>query len=258
MNQQELRLVRALIDNLASIRQEIQAIRVNQEATEQNRKNQPVRPMLIELEPDSRIPIPIGEHYETENRARHSERRKARTVLEILGIVAGIAYAIVTYFQWQDFRESVLLDQRAWIGPIGMSDPQFSENGQSVYLKEGNTSTFVTSISNTGKTPSALGSIRSSFRVLPRGAKFTPRYPEAARNLGPIWPGHAVRLVSPQTEVMGNIALQAYKSGSSVLYVFGEIVYPDVFKKIHTTRFCVYLVPNLAGFTDCDTYNEIN
>jgi len=57
---------------------------------------------------------------------------------------------------------------------------------------------------------------------------------------------------------MGKFAIAAYKSGAVVLYVFGEIRYEDIFKEPHVTRFCMYLVPSLAGFTDCSVYNEVN
>jgi hypothetical protein len=42
---------------------------------------------------------------------------KWRTLLEIFGILAGIGYAVVTYFQWQEMRKQTIEANRAWMAP---------------------------------------------------------------------------------------------------------------------------------------------
>jgi hypothetical protein len=43
------------------------------------------------------------------------------------------------------------------------------------------------------------------------------------------------------------------------LYTYGQITYDDVFDRTHETDFCFRWDPKLgAGFTRCDTFNEVN
>jgi hypothetical protein len=46
-----------------------------------------------------------------------ARRWRWRKFLEIVGIVAGIGYAVVTYFQWQEMRTQTMEANRAWLAP---------------------------------------------------------------------------------------------------------------------------------------------
>jgi hypothetical protein len=44
-------------------------------------------------------------------------RLKWKSALEVIGIIAGIGYAIITFLQWRDLGRNFKDSQRAWVGP---------------------------------------------------------------------------------------------------------------------------------------------
>ena len=66
MTEKELRAWKSLADSLRVVSQQIHAIHEYQKVADTNRNTQPVRPIPIEIEPNSRISVAIREHYETE------------------------------------------------------------------------------------------------------------------------------------------------------------------------------------------------
>jgi len=50
----------------------------------------------------------------------------------------------------------------------------------------------------------------------------------------------------------------SYTSGKNILYMYGSITYEDVFGVKHHTTVCMYLLPDLSAFTDCETYTEVD
>lgn len=150
-------------------------------------------------------------------------------------------------------------DQRAWVGPIDTVGPQFKDaNGQPIYFAEGQRASLGVVIANSGKTPARRVEHRFSYRTLPNGTPFTPRYPQPPRQAGVIQPGARPQLVIATETAPTAQNIQTYRSGSQILYLFGHVTYEDIYGKPHYTTFCMYLLADLSAFGDCDTYNDAN
>jgi hypothetical protein len=48
------------------------------------------------------------------NKSREESKPRWRQTLDVVAILAGIGYAIVTYWSWRDLRQNFKVDQRAW------------------------------------------------------------------------------------------------------------------------------------------------
>ena len=46
--------------------------------------------------------------------------------------------------------------------------------------------------------------------------------------------------------------------GLKILYIYGTLNYDDVSQRHHYTKFCIYLLSDLTGFTACDKNNDAN
>jgi hypothetical protein len=151
------------------------------------------------------------------------------------------------------------LDQRAWICQTAVLPPVFRDGNRSVYLKDGEQTSLSTGIVNSGKTPARNVMQENSYRTLPFGVAFSPRYPGGgSRRVGVILPGVPFQLATPVTERVTSAQVNTYVTGANVLYLYGRISYDDIFGQAHETTYCMYLLRDLTAFTDCDTYNEAN
>jgi hypothetical protein len=150
------------------------------------------------------------------------------------------------------------VDQRAWVGATEMlpPPPAFTENGKRLYLKEGQQSVFQFYLANSGKTPASSVLFRISYRTLPASVSFAPRYPTQPTKAGVLQPGSKFIVESPATELATLTQIATYQTGTNILYFYGEIRYDDIFGLKHHTTFCVYMLRDLTGFSDCNTYNE--
>jgi hypothetical protein len=149
-------------------------------------------------------------------------------------------------------------DQRAWVGQTDILPPVFTDGGKAVYFKDGERTRFTVFIVNSGKSPAKNVAQSTSYRTLGSKIKFSPRYPGESDNRGVIQPGLRLALNPPETNRATRQMIETYASGENVLYLYGRITYDDIFDRPHQTTFCVYLLRDLANFTDCTTYNDAN
>jgi hypothetical protein len=147
------------------------------------------------------------------------------------------------------------LDQRAWLGPTEMLQPGFLDGTKRVYLREGEPAQFGVGISNTGKTPARNVIQQTSYISIPSNIGFRPRYPGSRQHVGVIHPNAKIWATTPWTGPLLKPQITDATRGAVRLYFFGTITYDDVWEKTHHTTFCFYLVNDLSGFTNCDTYN---
>jgi len=59
---------------------------------------------------------------------------------------------------------------------------------------------------------------------------------------------------TPLTEEM----VDSVRTRKSLYYLYGEILYEDIWNQPHYTHFCVFLRPDLKGFFHCNTYNDVD
>jgi hypothetical protein len=199
-----------------------------------------------------------------------------------------IFYAAVAVFQWQLMKESAVqtagqvdklidqakrladtsktaldatvenfrLEQRAWVGPILVLPPEYTEGNKRLYVKEAQPIKCGIEITNSGKTPAK--NVQYSIIVQALKPPKVPILKESTgrRDITVLQPNMTLKISYPPITGVTKSDIAALSRGQDVLYMYGIIRYDDVFKKTHWTTFCVYLAPDLATFSSCPYYND--
>jgi hypothetical protein len=154
-------------------------------------------------------------------------------------------------------------DQRAWVGPVGALPPQFTENGQHVYIKVGEKLAFGFELSNTGKTPARNLTSIMSAHAYRAGERFVPDYkfysgrPKEPGTVGVLFPGVRMDVLSDVNGPSANKPdTDLLLKGERIFYIYGKVTYTDVFGKSHQTTFCNYVRKDLTALISCETYNN--
>jgi hypothetical protein len=151
------------------------------------------------------------------------------------------------------------LDQRAWVGPIDVDPAPFLEGTEHVYLKTGEKPRFSFEISNSGKTPALQLTTRLATQVYKSSERFLPDFnkPTTPSTVAVLFPGAKLRVETSESHgVVAPEHVSALTSGDFVFYVYGEILYDDVFGAHHKTTFCTFVQKSLTKLTSCSTYNH--
>lgn len=191
--------------------------------------------------------------------------RRWKPFLEIAALVAGIGYAIVTYYQWRDLRDNFKVEQRAWIGVMGV--------GIEGLVSGTVTARFPLTITNTGKTPARFVEFRSNLGYVrhPNGkpeemigigggesekivGDFDPaRKPKNTNRAGTIQPGAQNQILHTAIFSSGiGVTPDEIMTGNKTVFLQGIIWYTDIFGGEHWTRYCFqfwYFQP--TGFIPC-------
>lgn len=139
--------------------------------------------------------------------------------------------------------------QRAWVVMAGTSTIDLSPDKEISIAVE---------LKNVGKSPANL---RNSIAGIAVGATsgfttnpdYAPRGGEpSVATLGPDQPTY-VNLKAPP---LPKPIIEAIQSGKVRLYVYGRILYSDIFKRSRRTLFCSYYVAPGRGLDICATHNE--
>lgn len=101
MSEREIRILRAIAENLRAISEEMHALHEEQQTTATTVNVPPPWPIPIHIEADPRMPMALREYYEAENRYRNSKRRKLKAILDSVGIFSALAVAILTLLTFQ-------------------------------------------------------------------------------------------------------------------------------------------------------------
>jgi hypothetical protein len=178
-------------------------------------------------------------------------RRKSvrwKSVLETIGIVAGIGYAIVTYLQWRDIKNNFIIDQRAWLGVTEVKTDPIGEGMK-----------FAPILVNSGKTLASDVVQRGGWKVFP-----VSTIPDINQQIGQqseffhgvIFPNGRRELSNKSSRSLTKGDADGLLNGSSVLYVFAKVNYRDIFRKERVTRFCLMLDPETDKFVPCPFYKD--
>lgn len=164
------------------------------------------------------------------------------SVLKVASMVAGIAYALVTFYQWRDLRHNFVVDSRAWVMPFEYKrTTDFSGNvvGANLFYK------------NTGKTPAldlhifvgwAPGDSLIPNRDVP--SDNSPKFALAPNGVGNSAP-------NIPTDVVKGVM-----NGNPGGFIFGTIWYKDVFGHAHWNQYCTGIGPHFDYFTACTIHKE--
>lgn len=176
--------------------------------------------------------------------------KRWKSIVEFVGILFAIGYAIVTGLQWYELHHNFRVDERAWIGATSISG--FPQIGKQLLV--------TIMFKNTGKTPALKVFPFFNYQFVSKGDKFVF---ETHRK-----PGN--QLIAPNVDIPGVIPVAnaqtpftqidslRLRSREKTLYVYGQIWYQDIFHHDHWLKFCYFLEPMAEGYayTTCNENNE--
>lgn len=282
--------VRTANFKLFRLQEKVEAITEQQQA-KKNSHDERLSPIV------SVLTTPRAIRVDAETRERKNRWQKVLEVLEPIGIVAVVPYAIINYHMLREMRhanetahqqftsnlqqanaasqnaqasldatvDQFRLDQRARISVNSVQAPQFKVGDKMLYLKAGEKPQFAATIANSGKTPARNVQLSAGYISLEKHVKSSAVYDrgdeiksKAVLAPGPL--GGIIQTNAPQDPITQPFT-DSIETGDSILYFFGEIRYQDVFfprTHEHTTVFCAFLSRSLDGFRACKTYNDEN
>ena len=151
-------------------------------------------------------------------------------------------------------RDSTRLDQRAWLGTTSARMIDLAVNKPvkvEIYLK------------NTGKTVARNVDARVTIRSEPGPfnlKKFREERPppKGNRSRFVILPNSDFTLPAYGNSLLTQERLSLIKSSIVTVYLFGEIIYADIFGETHVTEFCSFYDPSANDFAFCSEGNSAN
>ena len=225
-----------------------------------------------DLNPNSMPPAPIhSEANPTPITPTNADQEKEHSIQgwkefnwwkergELLAFVAAIVIMVINFRQWRDAHEQLAearkaykLDERAWVNPYQTT--RWSDNGFT------NSFYYILRFKNIGRTPAVhvFASIAvadsDNFTRIPKISTIAPTNVSTQ----PLFPNTENQV---QSALMPISVLANAVNKKTVLYVFGAIVYDDIFGKNHWIRYCWVTDPSTAMqypstiYNDCDTNN---
>ena len=171
---------------------------------------------------------------------RHRVWRQVRRLflkkdrLERIGIVFGIIYAIITFWQWRDLRHNFLVEQRAWVKVV-LDWSNFTT-----------TNKVQVSVTNFGKDTASKARLIARTEIV--DSKAAPSFvwkfrPHADDQLSLIFPGDSRAAVAASMlddnapRGLTSEESRALMDGNAYIIVWGFVMYADSFGQ-HWTRFC--------------------
>jgi hypothetical protein len=146
--------------------------------------------------------------------------------------------------------ETSRIDQRAWVGPTG---------NVSLNLKPNEQVKFRIFLTNRGKTPALhLHSDMTGKSILtktPITFTYPPFAPDALISESAVQPGEQFLMDSVGNPILEQSQIDAIKRGEVTLYIYGKLLYQDIFGEKHHTTFCYVIDRNLTDAKHCHQYN---
>ena len=228
------------------------------------------------LSPKSNIPPPVTNPTETK-KDREYRLNRNRFWVEILTLVAVVAYALIAYQQWEEMRKSTEAatkaaqiaeatlkstkdsferDQRAWIIVEKLLLEDEPRIGQKI--------TVHGRFQNTGKTPARKETLFWGIDIRSSAPPTEIIYSKIYKPIRVVIPSGPLRSLSISTEqTVTQELLDSINKKKLVLYVYGLIEYKDTFdQQLRTTEFCGFYNPDRRtegdfGLQACADHNEI-
>lgn len=160
--------------------------------------------------------------------------------------------------------EHFRLEQRAWVGPVEVSPAEYAEGDKKVYVKEGQKIKGGIRFVNSGKTPALNVRNAYGFRYLKSGIapsvtlKATEMPPGSTTIMQPGMSGYLYPTPIPLERVISKTDIDDIINERVIVYIIGIITYDDIFKRNHSSKFCLRLKSDLTTFESCTTNNEID
>jgi hypothetical protein len=173
-------------------------------------------------------------------------------IFEIIAVLSGVAYAIITACLWRDAHHNFRVDERAWVSVVTPPNYSLDSNGRIVVVSQ---------VQNVGKTPArivegkAMGIIRRQGDDPNFSAEIKPPY--TALHFPALFQNVPGPVVFPILHYFADQPIPASQAevadGKSNIFVYGQLTFDDIFGNHHWTHFCVsYPIP----IKECVRYND--
>ena len=184
-----------------------------------------------------------------------------------MGIMAGIFYAVITYWQWRDLRRNFEVGQRAWVlverAPIitdgTVNEPDITKI-PSAPLVINTPQSILVAFKNSGMSPALKIHVRvnGAISASSKGCSLIALPPDSIDSTSVLGPGHVAWSTGLKIIVRPD-CFDAINRGAAIVKMTGIIDYEDIFNHGHTTDFCLqYDAPKALGMADCKEGNDAN
>lgn len=192
-----------------------------------------------------------------------------KSVFEIVAIPFAVAYAVVTYLQWQDLRRNFVIDQRPWVRFITENSKPgriwTTSTGDIVAPNDMRSLSTQIDIENIGKTAAREILVTTVTEILPDSQRPSLTYDEsksyATTSTGILFQDHTIPVDLGMAREITEDQRRALNQGRSYLVAYGTITYRDIFGVSHETRFCSYrgyVVGMVMSVKSCTNYNFVD
>jgi hypothetical protein len=257
--------IRDLLTTHTPRKQDEEAISNKDEAHKEQVEVKPCSPVLPQRNPSK---------IQTEN-PKSKWRRPFewwKTRIEIVALIAGVGYAIITYLQWQDLRHNFAVDQRAWL-TFKLHRSADTPEIESVTFTSNQPVTYPFRLVNVGKTPAI--NIEAHVFVDIVDAQHEPalgdvdirpsHHPHGRITSGIVFPNDdlAHQITRPAKDSSPMLAtpeeVSSIASGNAYLAVYGIATYDDILGAHHWTRFCRWIGGRGTFRAEsCTKYNSVD
>jgi hypothetical protein len=200
-------------------------------------------------------PVVVAESRPTAAGSKEPKKRWYRRipwwrVLEGIGILSVIAYAVLTYLQWHDLRSNFKLEQRAWIAYTQMSVTNLADSQPlRCDVKIVNSGkTFALDVDLPGALQTSYIGLEDAIEQASRSFKKQPPHSNV------IFPGVDSAIPSATDTALTPGQVSEIRLGRLKVYLFGDVKYKDIFKEEHVTHYCGHYIPATTRFEDCGSY----
>jgi hypothetical protein len=177
-----------------------------------------------------------------DNRAAQLRQAKALNWITAIGVGVAVFALCGLIYNVRQSRRAMEINERAWVVPTKATTEQNDKGDFS----------FKIPFTNTGRSPALL--THAWIGTTPNLSTIAKSDPIAAGD------GHDSYVLAP--DGVGNTSTATFTAESlepirhgAHLYIYGTIVYQDVFGKSHWTQFCFYPGEDLKGFGPCPKHN---
>jgi hypothetical protein len=148
--------------------------------------------------------------------------------------------------------ENFRLEQRAWVGEVGI---------HKVIFKEGQKIKAAIIVKNSGKTPAKNVHSSGNVRIIsPNVDPCARKFDFKGRSASLLQPGDAplyfVSYRFPNDVILTKDEIDSIKGGKLAAYLTDMITYDDVFGGHHFTKVCLRLNEDLSTFSSCTAHNN--
>jgi len=174
---------------------------------------------------------------------KKSSTKPQHDTIAYWGVLVAAIVATIYFFQLKTMQETLVVDQRAWLGVVEVETPK--------ELREGTILDSTVYLLNSGKTPAFNVVQRAGFRILKAEDSFDPAHEVSIttpKREGIVLPNGKRVLSVDSLGAIGQQRADELTSGRYRMYLFGQVTYDDFSHSSHRTQFSMRMENGKGGF----------